>query len=219
MSNIDNQKPLRHWWHCLCLPDSQKRGRDNPCVWCTSHVLRSIPHWSPGVFLFTISLKRPIDWLYAFLCQRPNPEPCVCQAGALPLIYISSPSYSEARFHYVAQATSNSWLMRWGFSHTPLCPADTSSQHCSKKAFRAKAAGAGCVFQLLTAGSALAPAMLPCSSIGISQQCTDSKQSWPWEWGSRKVLHRSVVYSWSLRQLNKDCLFLSTWDALYLEIS
>lgn len=56
-------------------------------------------------------------------------------------------------------------LSRWGFSHTPLCPADTSSQHCSKKAFRAKAAGAGCVFQLLTAGSALVPAMIPCSSM------------------------------------------------------
>lgn len=88
-------------------------------------VLRSIPHWSPRAVLSIISLKRPIDWLYAFPCQRPNPKPCVCQSAALPLSYISSPPFFEARFHYVAQATSSSWLPCAGVSATHHCAQQT----------------------------------------------------------------------------------------------
>lgn len=54
--------------------------------------------------------------------------------------------------------------------------------------------------------------------LGVSQQYTDSKQSWPWERGARAVSHPSAVCSRSLRQLNRVVCFSlhgmpSTWKS------
>lgn len=174
-------------------------------AWCTSHVLRRIPHWSPRAFLFTISLIRPVDWLYAFPCQRPNPEPCVCQAGALPLSYISSPSFSEARFHYVAQATSNSWLPCAGVSGTHRCAQQTLLNTVVRRHVERRRQEPVVCFSCSLLPQLLLP---PCfRAPPWHQRYTDSKQSWPWERGAREVPRPSAVCSWPLRQLNNGCLF------------